>query len=200
VEELTKKWIDDTDEMIAIGTVSSDIVFDRRRSENFRRGLSKQLIDSAWTFGKDPQEEAEARVGALETWRTFEPRDATEALLVAQMIGTHNAAMGYLHRASLETLPPEMCERAANKAVQLMGIFQNQAAALDKHRGKGQQKITVERVMVGSGGQAVVGNVETPALAAPSSRELPPPMTPIDPAPIVSPAIRVRSRTQRAND
>jgi hypothetical protein len=34
--------------------------------------------------------------------------------------------------------------------------------ALNHHRGKGQQKVTVEHVHVHSGGQAVVGMVETP--------------------------------------
>ena len=33
--------------------------------------------------------------------------------------------------------------------------------ALNRHRGKGQQKITVERVNVERGGQAIVGHVET---------------------------------------
>ena len=35
--------------------------------------------------------------------------------------------------------------------------------ALDKHRGKGKQKITVEYVNVEAGGQAIVGNVATSA-------------------------------------
>jgi hypothetical protein len=34
--------------------------------------------------------------------------------------------------------------------------------ALNRHRGKGQQKVTVEHVHVHSGGQAVVGVVENP--------------------------------------
>jgi hypothetical protein len=34
--------------------------------------------------------------------------------------------------------------------------------ALNRHRGKGQQKVTVEHVHVHTGGQAVVGMVETP--------------------------------------
>jgi hypothetical protein len=33
--------------------------------------------------------------------------------------------------------------------------------ALNRHRGKGQQKVTVEHVHVHAGGQAVVGTVET---------------------------------------
>jgi hypothetical protein len=34
--------------------------------------------------------------------------------------------------------------------------------ALNRHRGKGQQKVTVEHVHVHAGGQAVVGTVEVP--------------------------------------
>ena len=34
--------------------------------------------------------------------------------------------------------------------------------ALNRHRGKGQQKVTVEHVHVHAGGQAVVGSIETP--------------------------------------
>ena len=33
--------------------------------------------------------------------------------------------------------------------------------ALNKHRGKGQQKVTVEHIHVAAGAQAIVGNVET---------------------------------------
>jgi hypothetical protein len=34
--------------------------------------------------------------------------------------------------------------------------------ALNRHRGKGQQKVTVEHVHVHAGGQAVVGTIEAP--------------------------------------
>ena len=46
-------------------------------------------------------------------------------------------------------------------AQKLMALYAQQVAALDKHRGKGQQKVTVEHVNVHSGGQAIVGHVET---------------------------------------
>ena len=38
--------------------------------------------------------------------------------------------------------------------------------ALNRHRGKGQQKVTVEHVHAHSGGQAIVGNVEGAILMA----------------------------------
>ena len=48
-------------------------------------------------------------------------------------------------------------------AAKLLGIYTRQMEALDKHRGKGKQKITVEHVNVHEGGQAIVGTVEAPA-------------------------------------
>jgi hypothetical protein len=43
--------------------------------------------------------------------------------------------------------------------------------ALDKHRGKGQQKITVEHVTVEAGGQAIVGNVRAPVAKSSTAPE-----------------------------
>ena len=41
-----------------------------------------------------------------------------------------------------------------------MALYARQLETLNKHRGKGQQKVTVEHVHVAEGGQAIVGNVE----------------------------------------
>ena len=38
--------------------------------------------------------------------------------------------------------------------------------ALNRHRGKGQQKVTVEHVHVHAGGQAIVGNISAPGGSA----------------------------------
>jgi hypothetical protein len=43
--------------------------------------------------------------------------------------------------------------------------------ALNRYRGKGQQKVTVEHVHVHSGGQAVVGMVESPEGVSPPNPE-----------------------------
>ena len=47
-----------------------------------------------------------------------------------------------------------------SQAERLMGLYTRHLAALDKHRGRGQQNITVRHVNVASGGQAIVGNVD----------------------------------------
>jgi hypothetical protein len=49
-----------------------------------------------------------------------------------------------------------------NQANKLSRTYATLVEALNRHRGKGQQKVTVEHVHVHAGGQAVVGMVETP--------------------------------------
>ena len=51
---------------------------------------------------------------------------------------------------------------ALNQANKLSRTYTTLLEALNRHRGKGQQKVTVEHVHVHAGGQAVVGMVETP--------------------------------------
>ena len=47
-----------------------------------------------------------------------------------------------------------------NQANKLSRTYSTLLEALNRHRGKGQQKVTVEHVHVHQGGQAIVGNVE----------------------------------------
>ena len=46
-----------------------------------------------------------------------------------------------------------------NLAVKLLRAFAAQTEALQRYRGKGQQKVTVEHVHVHTGGRAIVGSV-----------------------------------------
>ena len=46
-----------------------------------------------------------------------------------------------------------------NLAVKLLRTFAAQTEVLQRYRGKGQQKVTVEHVHVHTGGQAIVGSV-----------------------------------------
>jgi hypothetical protein len=51
-------------------------------------------------------------------------------------------------------------------------IYAVQVAALDKHRRKGQQTVTVEHVHVHEGGQAIVGTVTQRGEQSVASRNL----------------------------
>lgn len=100
-------------------------------------------------------------VRALELYEDLKPSGSAEGMLAAQMVGTHSTALDCLRRAALTNQTFEGRNMALNQAQKLMALYTKQLAALDKHRGKGQQKVTVEYVNVEPGGQAIVGNVET---------------------------------------
>lgn len=85
-------------------------------------------------------------------------RDETEAMLATQMVATHFAAMTLLRRLKgAENIPQQ--DSAGNLAVKLLRTYAGQMEALQRYRGKGQQKVTVEHVHVHPGGQAIVGAV-----------------------------------------
>ena len=93
--------------------------------------------------------------------KSIAPRDQLEAMLAAQMAAVHMATMTFARRlAHVETIAQQdSAERAFNK---LARTFMSQVEALNRHRGKGQQKVIVEHVHVHAGGQAVVGTIENP--------------------------------------
>jgi hypothetical protein len=72
------------------------------------------------------------------------------------MAAVHMQMMTFARRLSnADTyLESEMAEKAFNK---LARTFATQMEALNRYRGKGQQKMTVEHVHVHDGGQAMVG-------------------------------------------
>ena len=98
----------------------------------------------------------------LSVVKGLQPRDQVEAMLAAQMAAVHNATMNFARRlARAENIPQQdSAERAFNK---LARTFAAQIAALKDYRSRGEQKMTVQHVHVAEGGQAIVGNVSTPA-------------------------------------
>jgi hypothetical protein len=92
----------------------------------------------------------------------LEPKDEIEALLMGQMLATNNLAMFMLIKGEIELKASGSDYKATNSAVKLLNAFTRQMQALENHRGKtSTQKIVVEQVKVESGGQAVVGNIDT---------------------------------------
>ncbi len=87
------------------------------------------------------------------------PQSPLEGLLAGQMATAHNMAMEFSRRATVEGQSVEAVDRNINRATKLMRTFTAQIEALQKLRNKGQQKITVQHVQVGHGGQAIIGDV-----------------------------------------
>jgi hypothetical protein len=81
-------------------------------------------------------------------------------MLAAQLIACHNASMECYRRAMSREQSFEGRKEGLNQANKLSRTYATLLEALNRHRGKGQQKVTVEHVHVHEGGQAIVGNVE----------------------------------------
>ncbi len=96
--------------------------------------------------------------GALAAMHGINPNDEIEAMLASQMVATHFAAMRSM-RALKNSDTITQQDSNGNLANKLMRSYTAQMEALNRYRGKGQQKMTVEHVHVYEGGQAIVGNV-----------------------------------------
>lgn len=103
--------------------------------------------------------------GALAGLAGIAPTDEAEAMLAAQMVATHTAAMDMLRQSHMASQLPYMVQ-AGGLAVKLLRTYTAQLEALNRYRGKGQQKVTVEHVHVHNGGQAIVGAVAGPGVGA----------------------------------
>jgi hypothetical protein len=96
--------------------------------------------------------------GAITALCGAKPQDEVEAMMVAQMVATHAAAMSAMRRVANGA--PELAEKYGNLANKFLRTYAAQVEALTRYRNRGKQKVTVEHVHVYPGGQAIVGTVE----------------------------------------
>jgi hypothetical protein len=134
--------------------------------------LIKQAIASLWIpEGISEYDKLNRMRSAIALLKGINPTDEIERLLATQMVATHNTAMECLRRAMIQNQTFEGRNQDLKNAAKLMGIYTRQIDALNKHRGKGQQKVTVEHVHVEAGAHAVVGSVHaTPRSDAPPTK------------------------------
>ncbi len=131
------------------------------------KALAHRLIDelrgALWlpadTSSKVCRDKMQAAMAAL---AGIKPQDEIEGMLGVQMVATHTAALECLRRAMLPEQSFEARQANLKHADKLMKTYLQQVAALDRHRGKGAQKVVVEHVHVAAGGQALVGAISLP--------------------------------------
>lgn len=122
--------------------------------------ILEELAQLALRRPEDPVKEGQINA-AIAMVHGIRPRDEVEAMLAAQMFAAHHMAMEAASRANWKSPPPKLRDMHVKHAEKLMRVFAAQVEALQRYRGKGRQKMTVEHVHVHSGGQAVVGPVST---------------------------------------
>jgi hypothetical protein len=123
--------------------------------------IANDTIQTLWIKNSD-EKAHDRQVGAtVDALIGIAPRDELEGMMAAQLIAAHSAAMECYRRAMIGEQTFEGRRENLNQANKLSRTFSVLLDALNQHRGKGQQKVTVEHVHVHSGGQAVVGAVAT---------------------------------------
>jgi hypothetical protein len=128
------------------------------RSDDWNNILANQTIQALW-LPSDPEKRDKQYSATVAALVGIEPKDELEGMMAAQLIAAHNAAMECYRRAMIgEQTFDGRCENLA-QANKLSRTYAVLLDALNRHRGKGQQKVTVEHVHVHAGGQAVVGMV-----------------------------------------
>ncbi len=143
------------------------------QSDDFNNILIDQALQSVWTAHSD-KETADRQIQAtLSGLMGIAPRDELEGMLAAQMIAAHNNAMECHRRAMLGNQTFEGRKEALTQANKLSRTYTLLLDALNRHRGKGQQKVTVEHVHVHQGGQAIVGSVEARGGVPPGNQRQP---------------------------
>ena len=127
--------------------------------DDFSNILVSQVVNALWREPSDSAEQTQLMQAALAAMIGMKPRDELDGMLIGQLIATHNAAMECYRRAMLGDQTFEGRRENLNQANKLCRSYAALTEALDRHRGKGQQRIVVEHVNVHAGGQAIVGAV-----------------------------------------
>jgi hypothetical protein len=131
-------------------------------SDAFNLILLNQVYKTMWTAHSDAEARNVQTIAAAMAMAGISPKDELEGMMAAQLVASHNAAMECYRRAMLSEQTFEGRRENLNQASKMSRTHAALVEALNRHRGKGQQKMTVEHVHVHAGGQAVVGVVEPP--------------------------------------
>jgi hypothetical protein len=123
--------------------------------ENTALALAEVL---PFSVNKIPNESSRLAKAAV-LIKAFDPVNPLEAMLATQMGAIHTLVLAETKRASHSTYLDSL-KQHTNQATKLSRLFLEQVAVYERLKGKGQQKIIVEKVTVESGGQAAIGVYE----------------------------------------
>jgi hypothetical protein len=130
------------------------------RSDEWNSILANETIRTLWFFANsDAEQVKKQRHAALAALVGIAPRDEIEGMIAAQLIACHHASIECYRRAMIPDQTFEGRQENLSQANKLSRTYTTLLEALNRHRGKGHQNVTVEHVHVYQGGQAIVGVV-----------------------------------------
>jgi hypothetical protein len=130
------------------------------KSDTWNNVIANQAMQTIWGKNSDQEERNNLYSATIAGLVGIGPNDELEGMLAAQLVACHNASMECYRRAMIGEQTFEGRRENLSQANKLSRTYATLLEALNRHRGKGQQKVTVEHVHVHEGGQAIVGNVE----------------------------------------
>jgi hypothetical protein len=122
-----------------------------------------QIVNSLWLGNCDDKERVSSIRSAVHALESIKPSDEVEGMAGAQLLATHNASMECFRRAMIKDQGFESRDCNLKHASKLTKCYADLLNALQKYRGKGQQKVTVEHVHVHHGTPGAFGNCRTDA-------------------------------------
>jgi hypothetical protein len=131
------------------------------QSDHWNNILADQTVKTLWLAYSDEETRSRKYSATVAALIGIAPKDEIEGMIAAQLLAAHNAGMECYRRAMIGDQTFEGRRENLSQANKLSRSYAVLLDALNRHRGKGQQKVTVEHVHVHAGGQAVVGNVES---------------------------------------
>ena len=132
------------------------------QSDHWNKVLIDQTVHTLGLNRCDGEARERRHRAALAGLIGIGPQDEVEGMIAAQLIATHNATMECYRRAMIGEQTFEGRRENLSQANKLSRTYAVLLDSFNRHRGKGQQKVTVEHVHVHAGGQAIVGTVERP--------------------------------------
>ena len=132
------------------------------QSDDWNKQIADDTIQALWFKNSDENTRKQQSTAAIRGLMGIDPKDELEGMIAAQLVAAHAAAMECYRRAMIGEQTFEGRRENLNQANKLSRSWAVLLEALNRHRGKGQQRVTVEHVHVHAGGQAVVGAVATP--------------------------------------
>ena len=132
-------------------------------SDSFNSEIANQTMQALWLKNSSPEQRDKQLSATVDALIGIAPKDELEGMIAGQLIASHNAAMECYRRAMIGEQSFEGRRENLAQANKCSRTYAALLEALNRHRGKGQQKVVVEHVNVHAGGQAIVGNVSAPA-------------------------------------
>lgn len=132
------------------------------RSDDWNHRIANDTVQALWVKNSDTGERDRQINAAIAGLVGIEPKDELEGMMASQLIASHHAAIECYRRAMIGEQTFVGRNENLSQANKLSRTFALLLDALNRHRGKGQQKVTVEHVHVHAGGQAIVGAVAPP--------------------------------------